>query len=95
LIFGKKRWLRMGKLNLPPAKGAPPKESKMEMFKNMEVVLMLCFGLIVAAALVVQPSQREEPVTMQVTGSAPMPVVIITGKRLSATEKAQPARDAG
>jgi hypothetical protein len=60
----------------------------MEMFRNMEVVLMLCFGLICAAALVAQPQDGTErgPVAVE---AGKMPVVIVTGKRLSAQEKAQ------
>ena len=59
----------------------------MEMFRNLEVVLMLCFGLICAAALLVQP----KPELMQGAGAetGKMPIVIVTGKRLSAAEKAQ------
>ena len=66
----------------------------MEMFRNMEVVLMLCFGLICAAALLAQPRAEQAPSPSAVeTGT--MPVVIVTGKRLSATEKAQLAQQAG
>ncbi|MGZ5198967.1 MAG: hypothetical protein ACXWC4_04280 [Telluria sp.] len=65
----------------------------MEMFRNMEVVLMLCFGLICATALVARPSvqQARAPVAVE---AVKMPVVIVTGKRLSADEKAQLAQQA-
>lgn len=63
----------------------------MSMFKNMEVVLMFCFGLVCAAALLAQPQQIRAPGNAE---AAAMPVVIVVGKRLSATEKAQMA-DAG
>lgn len=61
----------------------------MEMFRNMEVVLMLCFGLICAAALVAQPRDDGEAARAQGldTGSQ-VPVVIVTGKRLSPAQKA-------
>jgi hypothetical protein len=67
----------------------------MEMFRNMEVVLMLCFGLIVVAALLAQPGPQDEPVRAQGNASAPIPVVVITGKRLSAAEKARSSEEAG
>jgi hypothetical protein len=60
----------------------------MEMFRNMEVVLMLCFGLICATALLALPQVPEAPVRAAATASR-MPVVIVTGKRLSAEEKVQ------
>jgi hypothetical protein len=67
----------------------------MEMFRNMEVVLMLCFGVIVTAALVAQPRSPAEQVNARGGKAAQMPVVVITGKRLSAAEKAQSSREAG
>jgi hypothetical protein len=65
----------------------------MEMFRNMEVVLMLCFGLICAAALLARPApeQAQGPVAVE---AGKMPVVVVTGKRLSAQEKAQLAQQA-
>jgi hypothetical protein len=60
----------------------------MDMFRNMEVVLMLCFGLICTAALIARPQVAEAPLQAQATTSR-MPVVIVTGKRLSAEEKVQ------
>lgn len=67
----------------------------MEMFRNMEVVLMLCFGLIVTAALLASPKPREEPFQANANATGQMPVVVITGKRLSAAEKAHSPDDAG
>jgi hypothetical protein len=64
----------------------------MEMFRNMEVVLMLCFGLICAAALVAQP--RSQVASTPAVEAVKMPVVVITGKRLSAEQKAQLAQQA-
>jgi hypothetical protein len=65
------------------------------MFRNMEVVLVFCFGLIVAAALVSRPTPTEESVRARGNTAAQMPVVVINGKRLSEAEKAQAAREAG
>jgi hypothetical protein len=65
----------------------------MEMFRNMEVVLMLCFALICAAALLAQPHADQAPGPV-VVETGKMPVVIVTGKRLSAAEKAQLAQQA-
>lgn len=59
----------------------------MEIFRNMEVVLMLCFGLICAAALLARPAAPAIPAASE--EAAKVPVVIVTGKRLSAAEKAQ------
>ncbi len=65
----------------------------MEMFRNMEVVLMLCFGLVCAAALLARPDPgaAQGPAAVENTK---MPVVVVTGKRLSAAEKAQLAQQA-
>jgi hypothetical protein len=95
LILGKKHRLGSGTLDLPPIKGASPRRAKMEMFRNMEVVLVFCFGLIVAAALVSRPTPTEESVRARGNTAAQMPVVVINGKRLSEAEKAQAAREAG
>jgi hypothetical protein len=67
----------------------------MEMFKNMEVVLVLCFGFLCGAALLAkpQPAKTLAGVEAQATQPDSMPVVIVTGKRLTAEEKAQ--QDAG
>jgi hypothetical protein len=75
------RWRR-------PAK----KETQMELFRNMEVVLMLSFGLVCAAACIVRPAAHtaapsNPQARVQQVPDAPMPVVVITGKRLGAAEK--------
>lgn len=67
----------------------------MEMFKNMEVVLMLSFGLVVAVALLARPSPHEEAVSAQDGGAAQIPVVVVTGKRLPPSEKARSSQPAG
>jgi hypothetical protein len=61
----------------------------MELFRNMEVAVMLCFGLVCAAAFFVRPAVRAaaSQASAQAPPAGPMPVVIITGKRLSAAEK--------
>jgi hypothetical protein len=61
----------------------------MEMFKNMEVVLVLCFGLICWAAIVAQPSAPDATARAQGIAPEAIPVVVVTGKRLSAAEKAR------
>jgi hypothetical protein len=65
----------------------------MEMFRNMEVVLVLCFGLVCAAALLARPQPGVAQGAAAVE-NAKIPVVIVTGKRLSAAEKAQLAQQA-
>jgi hypothetical protein len=84
-----------GQTELTARQGCLAKESNMEMFRNMEVVLMFCFGLIVTAAMLSQPSPSEKPLRAEGNIAAQMPVVVVTGKRLSAAEKAQAAQDAG
>jgi hypothetical protein len=67
----------------------------MELFRNIEAVMMLSFGLLVAAACIARPPARPATLStaqasVQAGGQragAPMPVVVITGKRLSAAEK--------
>jgi hypothetical protein len=72
----------------PVASGEPVKESEMELFKNMEVAVMLSFGLLCAAACLVRPPVRvAADRSAQASPAGPMPVVVITGKRLSAEEK--------
>jgi hypothetical protein len=66
----------------------------MELFRNMEVAVMLCFGLVCAAACFVRPAPRTaEGNSAQAPPAGPMPVVVITGKRLSAEEKRGLARE--
>jgi hypothetical protein len=67
----------------------------MEMFRNIEVVLVLCFGLLCAAALVAPRHAPQQPVQAQGESAAQVPVVVITGKRLSPAEKARAAHEAG
>lgn len=64
----------------------------MDRFKNMEVVLMLCFGVLCTAVCVLDPSVR--PRTVPTVAAAPganveqpMAVVVITGKRLTPAQK--------
>jgi hypothetical protein len=61
----------------------------MEMFRNMEVALMLCFGLICAAALLARPQADDTRLRADNAVASRMPVVVITGKRLSAAGKAR------
>jgi hypothetical protein len=67
----------------------------MELFRNMEVVLVLCFGLVCAAALFVRPPARAvaDGTRAQAPPAGSMPVVVITGKRLSAAEKRSLSKD--
>jgi hypothetical protein len=68
----------------------------MDMFRNIEVVLMLCFGLICAAALLARPQAGDTRVRAENTVASRIPVVVITGKRLSAAGKArQNGQEAG
>ncbi|MFL6672334.1 MAG: hypothetical protein ACJ8LG_03465 [Massilia sp.] len=60
----------------------------MELFRNMEFALMLSFGLVCAAACIVRPPARVPAQSSALASPAgQMPVVVITGKRLSAEEK--------
>jgi hypothetical protein len=66
----------------------------MELFRNMEVAVMLCFGLVCAAACFVRPPLRTaEGSSAQAPPAGPMPVVVITGKRLSESEKRSLSKD--
>jgi hypothetical protein len=70
------------------------KEREMELFRNMEVAVMLCFGLVCAAACFVRPTPRSaEGSSAQAPPTGPMPVVVITGKRLPAAERRSLARE--
>jgi hypothetical protein len=84
-----------GQTELTARQGRLAKESNVEMFRNMEVVLMLCFGLIVTAALLAQPAGDDAEVRAQSSVAEQIPVVVITGKRLSNNAKAQPSGTAG
>jgi hypothetical protein len=60
----------------------------MAMFRNMELVLMLGFGLVCAAAYVVRPPARvSAELIAQAPPAGPMPVVVIVGKRPGAADK--------
>jgi hypothetical protein len=66
----------------------------MDLFRNMEVAVMLCFGLVCAAACFARPPARAaEGSSAQAPPAAPMPVVVITGKRLTADQKRSLARE--
>ena len=67
----------------------------MEMFKNIEVVLVLCFGLLCAAAIVAPRHAPVQPIQAQEESVAQIPVVVITGKRLPASGKARAAHEQG
>jgi cytochrome bd-type quinol oxidase subunit 2 len=72
------------------------KEREMELFRNMEVALVLCFGLVCAAAFFVRPPPRavgSETSALSPALATPMPVVVITGKRLSAAQKRGLSKD--
>ena len=94
LTFDKLPQLHAGTLVLPPGRGRVAQESKMEMFRNIEVVLVLCFGLLCAAALVAPRHAPQQPVQAQ-EPAPQIPVVVITGKRLSAAEKARASHEEG
>ena len=72
----------------------------MNVFKNMEVVLMLAFGIVCASAAVGpvrhgEPVQRAPAVVLDAgptlaahaDAESPMPMVHVVGRRLSADEK--------
>jgi hypothetical protein len=73
-----------------PARG--PKGMEMNVFKNMEVVLLFSFGVVCAAAYLrdvppAAPARTPSAAEARGTPSAAMPVVVISAKRLSAAEK--------
>jgi hypothetical protein len=94
LDFRQKRQAAQGQTEVTARLGAS-QERKMEMFKNMEVVLMLCFGLICAAALIAQPQVEQTAARAQANPEQQIPVVVVTGKRLSAAQKAQAGQEQG
>jgi hypothetical protein len=69
----------------------------MQLFKHMEVVLMLAFGIVcAAAALPPAEAGRAAPAltapegkdaTADGAGNMPMPVVHVVGRRLTSAEK--------
>ena len=58
----------------------------MEIFKNAEIVLVLLFALLCAAAWVGKP-KAPHAIAVDIGSADRMAVVIITGKRLTAEEK--------
>lgn len=73
----------------------------MDRFQNMEVVLMLLFGVLCAAVCVIEPSTRPRAAQFVAATTAadtqePMAIVVITGKRLTPAQKrAEIAAEAG
>lgn len=64
----------------------------MNIAKNMEVIFIAALALVSATTLAhaTVPSQRSVPhIAMQAEMAAPMTVVTIVGKRLTAAQKAQ------
>jgi hypothetical protein len=64
----------------------------MNIAKNMEIIFIAALALISATSLAsaAAPAHRTvSPVLLQAQSPAPMTVVTITGKRLSAAQKAQ------
>lgn len=64
----------------------------MNIAKNMEVIFIAALALASATSLAhaAVPAHRgNAPVAQQAVSAAPMQVVTITGKRLSAAQKAQ------
>jgi hypothetical protein len=62
----------------------------MQLFKHMEVVLMLAFGLLCAIAL--RPTRAPDtvqaaPAAFSAPANTAMPVVHVVGRRLTADEK--------
>ena len=62
----------------------------MELFRNAEVVLMLCFGLLCAAAMAAYEPLAPATAPLAATGvsSGMVTIVVIRAKRLSTAEKA-------
>ncbi|MES2126983.1 MAG: hypothetical protein V4463_06900 [Pseudomonadota bacterium] len=62
----------------------------MNLIKNMEAVIVLALGLIMATgvATAAAPAKHGAAPTVIAVGDAPVAVVTITAKRLSAAEKA-------
>ena len=65
----------------------------MNIAKNMEIIFIVALALVSATSLAnaAAPAHRTaSPVALHAEPAAPMTVVTITGKRLSAAQKAQP-----
>lgn len=64
----------------------------MNIAKNMEIIFITALALVSVTSLAsaAAPAQRAPaPIVQQADAAAPMTVVTITGKRLSAAQKAQ------
>ena len=64
----------------------------MNIAKNMEIIFIAALALVSATSLAsaAAPAHRStSPVVQQAVAAAPMTVVTITGKRLSAAQKAR------
>jgi hypothetical protein len=64
----------------------------MNIAKNMEIIFIAALALVSATSLAsaaVPAHRAASPVLLQAQSTAPMTVVTITGKRLSAAQKAQ------
>jgi hypothetical protein len=64
----------------------------MNIAKNMEIIFIAALALVSATSLAsaAAPGRRTvSPMVLQAQAPAPMTVVTITGKRLSAAQKAQ------
>jgi hypothetical protein len=65
----------------------------MNIAKNMEIIFLVTLGLVSATSLASAAApvrhHATSPVALRVDAAVPMAVVTITGKRLSAAQKAQ------
>jgi hypothetical protein len=64
----------------------------MNIAKNMEIIFLAALALVSVTSLAnaAAPAQRSiAPVALHIESTLPMTVVTITGKRLSAAQKAQ------
>jgi hypothetical protein len=87
---------RHGTLKSLPAAGCKERREKMETFRNMEVVLMLCFGLVCAAACLERTAVPASSYSAEARASPPaeMAVVVVVGKRPNGAGKRALAGDA-
>ena len=61
----------------------------MTLFRDMEAIVMAAFGVLCALAIAASPPPPRVAASAAAAAPAasPMPVVVITGKRLTAAEK--------
>lgn len=61
----------------------------MKLFRDMEAIVMAAFGLLCVLAIAANPAHSRAAASAAATvpQASPMPVVVITGKRLTAAEK--------